>query len=294
MNTQHKYQLQPYAGPRTRYTCPGCVKPKEFTRYLDTETSQLLPAHVGKCNRLSKCGYHYPPGEFFRDNPNWQNQQDGWKASQAYKTKYQAPAYPQPVEYLPLEALEASRKHFEQNNFFRYLQKLFGQQKAQELADTYQLGSSKLWRKEAGGLAVVFWQIDKAGNIRQGKAMAYDPETGRRLKAEGKQYVSFLGKRILKAKNANLQQCFFGEHLLARNPQKPACLVESEKTAVIMAGIQPSAFWIATGGKNGCRWTSKEVYQALAGRQVILYPDLGAFADCVSFPCLGQVVNRVF
>ncbi len=108
--------------------------------------------------------------------------------------------------------------------------------------------------------------------------MAYDAGTGRRLKAaegEKESFVVFMGKAVLK--DANLQQCLFGEHLLTRYPEAPVCLVESEKTALIMAGFLPAFVWLATGGKNGAKWTDREVYKALEGRKVVLYPDLGAF-----------------
>jgi len=277
MTTEYKYSLQKYQGRRTRHTCPNCGKPNEFTVYVD-EAGDPLAAHVGKCNRENNCGYHYPPGDYFRDNPQ-AGDGDGeeWRQSDAWKTTFQPPK-PQPVDFLSREALEASLKHYDKNNFVRYLAKLFGQQKALELAQAYQLGTSKRW-KNAGGLSVVFWQVDRAGNIRQAKAMAYNPQTGRRLKEEGKHYVSFLGKKILKNREANLQQCLFGEHLLAQAEGKTACLVESEKTAVIMAGIAPNVVWLATGGKNGAKWTDRSVYKALTGRTVILYPDLGAFKE---------------
>ena len=84
----------------------------------------------------------------------------------------------------------------------------------------------------------------------------------------------FAGKTLLKNRNANLQQCLFGEHLLPLHPDAPVALVESEKTAVIMAGIQPSVIWLATGGSHGARWTTQDVYQVLKGRHVILFPDL--------------------
>ena len=48
---------------------------------------------------------------------------------------------------------------------------------------------------------------------------------------------------------------------------------------IIMAGIIPEVVWLATGGKNGCRWTDPEVYSALAGRSVVFYPDQGAFQE---------------
>lgn len=47
-----------------------------------------------------------------------------------------------------------------------------------------------------------------------------------------------------------LSQCLFGEHLLALYPGKPMGLVESEKTAVIAAGLMPKYVWVATGGRS--------------------------------------------
>jgi len=276
MVSEYKYQLQKYQGQRTRHTCPNCGKAKQFTRYVNEAGEELAP-HVGKCNRANKCGYHYPPADFFRDNPqagNWDG--EAWRQSEAWKTVHQPPQA-QAEDYLPRNTMEASLRAYNQNNFVRYLVKLFGQQKALELAQAYNLGTSKRW-KNAGGLSVVFWQVDSAGNVRQAKVMAYNPQTGRRLKEEGKHYVAFMGKKLA-GEGANLQQCLFGEHLLPQEPGKPVCLVESEKTAVIMAGIMPNAVWLATGGKNGAKWTDRSVYSALTGRTVILYPDLGAYRE---------------
>lgn len=278
MITEYKYQLQPYKGPRTRHNCPQCGKAKEFTLYIDTETGQPLAPNVGKCNRESKCGYHYPPAQYFADNPQL-GDGEAWKQSEAWKTVYQPPA-PQPVEYLPREVMERTLKGYARNNFVKYLAKLFGREKALALAKLYYLGTSKRFQND-GGNSVVFWQIDRAGNVRQAKVMAYNPQTGKRIKeAGGRGKVAFMGKAVLKNQEANLQQCLFGEHLLSQEEGKPVALVESEKTAVIMAGIMPGAIWLATGGKHGARlFTEREVYKALEGRKVVLYPDLGAFND---------------
>lgn len=283
----YRYILEPYQGKRTRHTCPACHKPHEFTRYVDTETGHPLAPEVGKCNRENKCGYHLPPAEYFRNRPTARQDETDWRSSEAYKTQYTPPAE-RPIDYIPKEYLERTRQSLGKNNLIRFLKKLFGEEKAIQLAELYQLGTSKHWRN-AGGLAVVFWQIDRHGNIRQAKVMAYNPDTGRRLKAPGSAEVwrngkyrqetgkpgaYFAGKALLKNRDANLQQCLFGEHLLPLYPNAPVALVESEKTAVIMAGIQPSVIWLATGGSHGARWTAPEVYQALEGRRVILFPDL--------------------
>jgi len=72
----------------------------------------------------------------------------------------------------------------------------------------------------------------------------------------------------------NLQQCFFGEHLLKLYPDKPIAIVESEKSAIIASCIMPDMIWLAAGNLNGL---SIEKCLVLKGRNVMLYPDLGAF-----------------
>ena len=51
------------------------------------------------------------------------------------------------------------------------------------------------------------------------------------------------------------------------------CLLCSHSTTTYF----PDFVWIATGGKNGAKWTERNVCKVLAGRQVILYPDLNCF-----------------
>ena len=63
-----RYILQPYVGPVSRIKCPSCGKPREFSRYIDRQTGQQLPDHIGRCNRELHCGYHYTPKQYFEDN----------------------------------------------------------------------------------------------------------------------------------------------------------------------------------------------------------------------------------
>ena len=157
----YRYTLEPYRGRRTRHTCPACQKRNEFTRYIDGETGQPLAPEVGKCNRENKCGYHLSPAEYFRNNPEARQGEDNWRASEVYKTQYtplKAPAE-HTTDYIPKEYLERTRKSLGKNNLVRFLNKLFGEEQALQLAELYRLGTSKHWRN-AGGLSVVFWQID--------------------------------------------------------------------------------------------------------------------------------------
>jgi hypothetical protein len=60
----HRYTLEPYHGPASRYTCPECNHKQTFSRYIDTQTNNHVADHVGRCSREDKCGYHFKPKEW--------------------------------------------------------------------------------------------------------------------------------------------------------------------------------------------------------------------------------------
>lgn len=131
----------------------------------------------------------------------------------------------------------------------------------------YKVGTSKYWDG-----ATVFWQTDNQNKVRTGKIMLYNPETGKRIK-EPYNHVTWVHS-VLHKGDYNLKQCFFGEHLLPEEKSRPVALVESEKTAIIASYYLPQFLWIASGGKNGC--FNVNSLSVLAGRSVVLFPDLGA------------------
>jgi hypothetical protein len=57
-------------------------------------------------------------------------------------------------------------------------------------------------------------------------------------------------------------------------PNKHIGIVESEKSYIIASMIMPELVWLAAGNLNGL---SVEKWQVLREREIILYPDLGAF-----------------
>ena len=74
--------------------------------------------------------------------------------------------------------------------------------------------------------------------------------------------------------NWTLYQCLFGEHLLSCRPDAHVCIVESEKTALVMAACNPEYIWLATAGSSGL---SPERTKCLSGRRVTLFPDSGCY-----------------
>ena len=171
--------------------------------------------------------------------------------------------------------------------------KEFGNDEANRVFDAYRVGTSRHW-KNNDGLATTFPQIDDKGRLCQLKVMAYNPVTGKRMKKQdqaelwsdkAQKYISdtrpmdkiwFAGKTLLRNYEANLQQTFFGCHLVKEASR--VGIVESEKSALICSILMPEITWIATGGCNGCKWTESVIFQPLAGKRVVLYPDAGMFA----------------
>jgi len=107
--------------------------------------------------------------------------------------------------------------------------------------------------------------------------MQYNPDTCKRIKHQSGA-IDWVHNKLKKSgtlpDDFNLQQCFFGEHLLNTFPEKTVAIVESEKTACIASCVIPELIWLAAGSLNGL---STEKCKVLKNRNVILYPDLGAF-----------------
>jgi hypothetical protein len=255
----YRYQLEEYKGPATRFVCPLCKDiRKTFVHYIDIETGKPINSLVGRCNRESKCGYHYPPREYFKD----QNIEEDLFLHN-YPIESPEPKAP---SFIPNDLMKKSLSNYDQNNFITFLIRVFGNQITSSLIEKYSIGTSNHWHG-----ATIFWQIDIGRKIRTGKIMLYNPVTGKRVKNTHNNIHwahNTLGKT-----DFELQQCLFGEHLLHGN-NKPVAIVESEKTAIIASIYFPQYVWLATGGLSNL---TDEKCIHLKGRSVTLFPDLNGF-----------------
>ena len=260
----HRFILEPYRGPSSRHTCPNCGKPKTFSRYIDTETNQIVGEHVGRCNRENKCGYLYTPGQFFKDKGISVRHRTTEKRSPVSNDI-------KPISFIDDIIVDRTWKNYEDNNFVKYLKTIMDPEKVDTLVGMYRIGTSKRW----GGGTTVFWQIDNNGKIRTGKLIKFDPVTGKRIKLEQASLINW-AHSVLDLPQYHLKQCLFGEHFLSEVNDRPIAIVESEKTAVIAQARMPDYIWLATGGKAGF---NPEMLKPLKGRIVTAFPDLGAYDD---------------
>lgn len=258
----YRFILEPYKGMQSRHTCPSCGHRKEFTKYIDKITGEYLPDNYGKCNRADKCGHHESPYKDGYSQMIWKQEDEvaNYRQMQPVNLKQvQVKKDVKPISSIRLVPFAQSLKSYDQNNFVKFLIKLFGSDITTKLIERYYIGTSKHWNN-----STIFWQIDISGKIRGGKIMLYNSDTGKRT-----DNITWVHK-ALKQPEFNLKQCFFGEHLL-KDKTKPVAIVESEKTAIIASVYSPQFIWIAAGNLHGL---NAEKCEVLRGRDVILYPDL--------------------
>ena len=238
---EYRFHLQKYK-PGSKTVCPGCGRKFCFTRYIDEAGEISFPGYVGKCDHINSCGYHYSPKEYFRDNPSARETSAGHKmngcefATVKYVAKQPPTEQELEISYLPYDWVEQSMRGYDINPLYRYFTKVAGKKEAGRLFHVYKVGTSRMWNG-----STVFWQIDVRGNVRAGKIMGYDAETGHRIKVPFKQ-VNWVHS-VRKVPDFHMKQCLFGEHLLsdtsATMSAKPVAIVESEKTALVAALVIP-------------------------------------------------------
>jgi hypothetical protein len=258
----HRYTLEPYKGMSTRYNCPNCNKVRVFTKYIDLQNDKYVNDIVGCCNRIIKCGYHYKPKQYFKDN----NYSLGI-SNQPFITTTQKKSINPMTSFIDINIMLRSLRYKTSNYFFDFLANHWSYEVAIELADKYNIGTSNIWP-----CATVFWQVDNQDKVRSGKIMLYNAENGKRIKKPFN-HINWAHKS-LKLIDFNLEQCYFGEHLLKHYPNKPIAIVESEKTAVISSVYLPEFLWLACGGANNL---NESKMKALEGRNVVLFPDLNCY-----------------
>ncbi len=137
----------------------------------------------------------------------------------------------------------------------------------QRAAQLYRLGMSR-----DGG--VIFWQIDENDVMRDGKIMYYRTDCHRDHDRKPSWVCYHLRRAGMLPVDYKSDHCLFGLHLLKTQGGdrggSSVCVVESEKTAVIMSALKPDYIWLATGGKTELNVAK---LKPLQGRRVILFPD---------------------
>jgi len=264
-NKDYRYQLESRRLTKKavkKIACPSCGQQKCFVRYVDIRHHfDYLSDEVGKCDHQHSCGYHYTPHDYYRDHKPI--------SPISPINPITPPPPPRPLEPLSMELV--TRSHSPRSTFWQWLsgdgarQLRLDPQALQRVYDDYLIGATRT-------SDVIFWQVDERGRVRGGHIMQYGPD-GHRLGFQGWTHVPLIRQGLLPP-DWQLYQCLYGEHLLAWRRQAAVCLVESEKTALVMAALRPDQLWLATCGSGGL---SAEKVAPLRGRRVTIFPDSGCY-----------------
>lgn len=245
MSTEkYKWMLRHGGG---KMICPKCGQ-RRFVPYVSTADGRTLAgAEYGRCDREQNCGYQRYPGK---------------EVSADGITPVEIKPEP-PLRFYPAAVVVDAG-----TPLFEYVAKLVGVSRALDIWNRYKIGRD--------GKRTVFWQIAKDGTIRAGKSIPYKTD-GHRDK-DDPYPASWLHKapawKHLR-EGVELQQCYFGEHLLNEKPTAPVVIVESEKTAAVLSQFSKGWVWLASGGSQGLKNPDKN--KALQGREVWLLPDHGQY-----------------
>ena len=277
---------------RLNRKCPRCGQ-MTFVPYVHADTGHAVDDHeCGRCNRECKCQYHLPPKEWYalhQPKPQQWLDLDQWKALQrerqrqqreaqrAWEQKRQEEARKRPpfnpysmvqaphiVHYLQHLTALCLRLQGTNSVLGNWLIGQFGKERVEAVFERYYVGATP-------DGATVYWQLDHHGRMRAGKVMLYGPD-GHRAKhvRRAVTWVNCMPEYGCMERPVPL--CLFGEHLLM-DSDRPIALVESEKTALIMAIVAPQYTWLATGGKGNA---SDKMMWPLAGERVMVLPDSDA------------------
>ena len=190
---------------------------------------------------------------------------------------------PLPMLEIPMKIV-TSREKTEGDNLINWMRSIpwddCQRKRLTEVLKEYHVGHARQGH-------TIFWQIDDTVNVRTGKMMKYKPD-GHRDK-ESKYNFDWIHSALFRdprqtAYDEDKQQCIqtlFGMHLLNKYPKASVNIVESEKTAIIMATAYGNNFmqvWMACGGKENLN------HERLApilkqNRRIILYPDRDAVTE---------------
>lgn len=149
------------------------------------------------------------------------------------------------------------------------------EQQMKRAARRYRLGCTS-----QGG--VIYWQTDHQERIHDGKIMYYRPDCHRDKLHHPTWVSTLLQQRHQWVDKPKASHCLFGLHLVENKFQflkarmdtdghgTTVCVVEAEKTAVIMSEWYPQYVWMATGGLGEVQ---AEKFRPLRGHRLILFPD---------------------
>ena len=242
--------------------CHKCGR-KSFVPYIYNDTGEIIDPTCGRCDHEQSCGYHLPPAEYFKANPDHNNGRGGFMP-------YTRPI-PTTIDFCAIDEWAARQTTDEalESDFAMGLVNYFDTDKVTEAIDRYQVQSIGRNRNTA------FPCISIDGMVTDVMVLGYKNDLHRNDVCYH-YYGDAAEKERLKLaypEGYKYDPCYFGEHLLAEQTDKNVAVVESQKSAVICSMLFPNMLWLASCGCGNFNVTKSRV---LKDRRVFVYSDKGS------------------
>ena len=224
-------------------------------------------------------------GIFIADTPKFQN---------IRPSKPRPPHPPEPPKRKRTWPLAWAKKYLadDTDTFVRWLYTLpwNDEQRARlpKVLAFYGVGHSHFEEQQRDGSRrvhdfTIFWQIDDHAVLHNGHMMKYR-EDGHRVKDKDAYAQTWIHARMKRAKidpfdedKDEASYCLFGQHLMLKCPDATINIVESEKTAIIMATAYGGArdnLWMACFGLGNLTNANRLLQPLIDQRKrIVLYPD---------------------
>lgn len=260
MSEEKKYKWQLRKGGR-KMRCPACGQMRFVPYVLASDNKTLAGEKYGRCDRENNCGYHKYPSEL--DTGDWT---------------------PAPVVHLEPIRINKGCLNHQKTNLFNWAKAVLGRYLGDGWATNLLLESAwEAYEISSSNGYTVFPQFDKKGQMRALKAIPYKDNGHRDKSSVPAVFLHKFAPYSGYVTGEELKQCFFGLHLAARAKavgQTPSVvLVESEKTALIMAVAYPEKIWLATGGSQMIKSAERCSELVDLTSDVLLLPDNGQLAS---------------
>lgn len=182
---------------------------------------------------------------------------------------------PQEPFYISDIQLTATQEKSRETALYAFLASEFEPEEVLRVFEAYRIGGSKFVTSD-GFRAVSFPYIAADGRCIDCKLFHISPKDGSRKTApplkswSNGSLQSSWALAEMKQNHRRAPWCNFGDHLLRERPTAPIGIVESEKTALILAIVYPQIIWTAVGSLNNLNPGRCQQY---FNRKVTIYPD---------------------
>lgn len=254
-----------------KFDCPECGSRGRFVRYRNVVSGDWVLDDYGRCDRENDCGY-------------WKKIENNQVITDKSILKYEVQRervihssdFLRPTYYKPFRENNLAGIKYE-NTFLRGIGKIFGKKTAIDVYNKFNLGTFY-----DGGVIFPYNGVD--GELITGKIMWYDDNLNR-IKEGKKSFPRWLHNFDYRKDNSNDVICspfpdsykadfgFFNYNLRDLKNRGDICMVESEKTAIIMSIILPEFEWVATGGLGNLSQVYK--WYGITRKNIFLFPDFG-------------------